>query len=347
MELHINGKAYQLSRLEVYLSSPDLSGYDRDLLSFLAQWLSGQEDFDLQTSGSTGVPQTIRTTRHLLEYSALNTVRYLQLKAGDKSLICLHTHFIAGKMMLIRSLLAQLDMYVVSPNLNPFEIYPHDFDFVAVVPLQLEKWLMEPTYQLRLQRFKKVIVGGAALGGVIKSKCKLLDCEIYETYGMTETLSHIALKNIKKEDCFNLVYDDLLIDVDERSCLKIKGQITEDKWLQTNDMVRLVSKNAFEFVGRADFIINSGGLKINPLEIEEAIGIHYPDLGAIVASSVPDARLGEAMVLVVEGDSVPSLHFDFLEKYRRPRQIILLAKFPLTNSGKIDRKLIKKIIFTP
>lgn len=346
MELYINGKAYELSSLKVYISTVDLPDYDRHILSFVDSWLSGLKEFVLQTSGSTGTPKTILTPRNLLEYSALNTVRYLQLNRGDKCLICLNTDFIAGKMMLVRSILAGLDMYVVAPHLSPFEIYPQDFDFTAVVPLQLEKWLKEPLYVQRLQRFKKIIIGGAALSATLKSKCIELAADIYETYGMTETLSHIALKNIKKETYFKSVYQDLLIDIDERSCLKIKGKITQDRWLQTNDLVQLIGDGSFEFVGRADFIINSGGLKINPLEVEEAIGLRYPDLGSLVVSAFPDDRLGEALALVLEAETTPVLDFSFLDKYKRPKHVFNLKKFPMTNSGKIDRKQIKKIIFT-
>lgn len=347
MELFINGIRFSSEYFKgEQLNSPPLSNYEYNTLNFINDWLSDRETFQLKTSGSTGVPKEIGAPRTLLELSAQNTISFLGLQPSYNALICLNIDFIAGKMMLVRSLVQQMNMFVLAPSLNPFEVYQEDFDFAAVVPLQLEKWLQVQRYVDRINRWKKIIVGGAALSVSLRNKCLSLTPDLYETYGMTETISHIALKNIKTESFFTTVYDDLCLDIDERSCLKIKGEITGNKWLHTNDIVDLIDHKRFVFKGRADFVINSGGIKISPEEIEVLIAENLKINYNFVVSSVPDEVLGEALVLVLERSEEILLQFDFLDKYKRPKTIIRLAEFPLTNSGKIDRMKIKKIIFT-
>lgn len=347
MELFINGIRFSSEYFEGYhVIPPILPRYEYNTLIFINDWLSNKKTFQLKTSGSTGVPKEIGAPRTLLELSAKNTISFLGLRQGYNALICLNVDFIAGKMMLVRSLVQQLNMYVVAPNLNPFEIYQDDFDFAAVVPLQLEKWLLVPRYIDRINKCRKIIVGGAALSVSLRNKCLSLMPDLYETYGMTETFSHIALKNIKTESFFTTIYDDLCLEIDERSCLRVKGEITGYKWLQTNDIVEIIDQRRFELKGRADFVINSGGIKISPEEIEALIAENLQISSNFIVSSIADELLGEALVLVLERSDDISLQFDFLDKYKRPKKIICLEEFPLTNSGKIDRMMIKKIIFT-
>ncbi|HTF81030.1 MAG TPA: AMP-binding protein, partial [Cytophagales bacterium] len=246
MKLYINGKFFSQEDISKPSASPlEVSVYEEAVLQFIRDWQSGQPYFTLFTSGSTGLPKRIEAPRAYLALSAQHTIDYLQLFPHFKSLVCLNTDFIAGKMMLVRSLILDMPTYVVAPHLNPFEVYSTAFDFAAVVPLQLERWLKNPIYIQKINEFKKIIVGGAKLNAKLKQACLSLQTDIYETYGMTETYSHIALRNLKSEVFYTVIYKDLQLDTDHRSCLKVKGALTQDQWLQTNDIVHIVNERQF------------------------------------------------------------------------------------------------------
>lgn len=313
-------------------------------LVFINQWLSGVQDFEFKTSGSTGPSKNIQVQRNQIELSAKNTLGFLGLEQGQKALVCLNAEYVAGKMMIARSLIGSLEMHICDPSENPFAIYDVQFDFTAVVPLQLYKWLGNMQEYSGLQHVKTIIVGGAALGVALEQQCKVLTGRIFETYGMTETLSHVAMREVGTQEAFAPVFEDLLLGQDERNCLKIKGAITQNEWLQTNDIVQLGSDNNFVINGRADFVINTGGVKVSPEAIERQIKLHLQLENEFVISSMPDDQLGEKLVLVIEAElsAINFSNFDFLPKYMKPKKLVCLPEFPKTNSGKIDRKQIKK-----
>ncbi|MFT5618363.1 MAG: O-succinylbenzoic acid--CoA ligase [Arenicella sp.] len=321
---------------------------------FCHDWLNGQTDFVLHTSGSTGKPKPIEITRKQMEASAKSTIQALGLIENDNFLVCINTDFIGGKMMLVRGLELGANLVVIEPSGNPLQfIEPNSqFDFMAVVPLQLENILSQsPEKKAVLNQMKAIIVGGAPVGKKLEQKIQLLKSPVFSTYGMTETISHIALKRLngnEKSDCFQSL-PNVEISQDERGCLAIQSEITKNEVIITNDLVELISPTEFRWLGRVDNIINSGGIKIQLEELESEIeqillGLEINCQFAICP--IPDEKLGQKIVLFLELKSLSDEIFSELTstmgnqlgKYRNPKETRFQTTFPLTASGKIDRK---------
>ncbi|MNE40696.1 2-succinylbenzoate--CoA ligase [compost metagenome] len=262
--------------------------------------------------------------------SALATGDFFGLEPGDKALLCLPTQFIAGKMMLVRSLILGLELDVVSPSLHPLELNTTTYDFVAMVPLQVQNSIE------RLSKVRKLIIGGAKLDSAIEEKLLPLKTEIYETYGMTETITHIAAKRLG--DSVFSILPNVRISQDDRQCLIINVATISDEPIITNDLVELLNEQQFKFLGRIDNVINSGGVKLIPEQIEAKL------IGKIAnrffVTGLPDTTLGEKLVLVVEGEKqefAPDF-FEVLGKYEKPKEIVFVSKFKENENGKLLRK---------
>lgn len=323
-------------------------------VDFCQQWVKGQDNFTINTSGSTGTPKPINISRNQMEASAKMTIQALSLQPEDNALICLNTSYIAGKMMLVRGMVGKLNMYVIEPSSNPLTEIPQNLqiDFMAVVPLQLETMIdsREPGIN-QLNKIKAVIVGGAPISLALAEKIKTLKCPIYATYGMTETVSHIALKNMNgagMSDYFK-TFDDVQIGLDSRGCLTINSVLTNHQTIITNDMVDIVDDNTFEWLGRADHVINSGGLKIHPEQLENKIRPLLDQQGIncnLIIVGIPDESLGEKVVLILETkamtsnviQSIKSVFKEGLPPYHLPKEIYQLGKFVYTETGKVKRK---------
>jgi O-succinylbenzoic acid--CoA ligase len=262
--------------------------------------------------------------------SALATGDFFDLKAGDKALHCLPVKFVAGKMMLVRAMILGLDTEFVAPSSHPLRNNEINYDFVAMVPLQAQNSLKE------LKMVKKLIVGGAKISASLEKELKKLPTQSYETYGMTETITHIAAKKVG-EKAFT-VLPNVTVSYDDRNCLVIHAPKISDEIIQTNDLVELVNENQFVFLGRIDNVINSGGIKLIPEQIEEKLAnkIHH----RFFISSKEDKELGEKVVLYVEGEKqdFENTIFDSLDKYERPKELFFIPKFKETATGKILRK---------
>ena len=284
----------------------------------------------MQTSGTTGTPKKISVSKQAMVYSALATGDFFDLKAGDKALHCLPVKYVAGKMMLVRAMILGLDMEFVAPSSHPLTNNDINYDFVAMVPLQAQNSLKE------LKSVKKLIVGGAKISPILEKELMKLKTNVFETYGMTETITHIAAKKVG-EKAF-MVLPNVTISYDERNCLVIHAPKISEEIILTNDLVELVSENQFVFLGRMDNVINSGGIKLIPEQIEDKLSKHIHKRFFI--TSKEDKELGEKLVLVIEGqqDDLEASLFDDLDKYEKPREIIFIPKFKETASGKIMRK---------
>ncbi len=247
---------------------------DHPALQFCEKWLSGQESFTLQTSGSTGTPKQINVTRDQLKSSAHLTAKAIGLQKNDTSLICLDTRYIAGIMMIVRSLETSMNMIIVEPSSNPLEKVEEDdtIDFTALVPLQLETILKSPQRE-KLNKIKNTLIGGAALNPKTIKELEGLPCSFFATYGMTETLSHIALQKLngKNAQDFFEVLPGITITKDERGCLVINAPHISVDPVITNDLVELFGSSQFRWLGRVDTIINTGGVKVIPEKIEATI----------------------------------------------------------------------------
>jgi len=233
---------------------------------------------------------------------------------------------------LIRSIILGLDLDYVAPTSQPMEnIDDTHYDFVAMVPMQAQNSLNE------LKNVKKLIVGGARISKSLEKELVKLPTDVYETYGMTETITHIAAKKVG-EKVFT-VLPHVTISYDDRNCLVIHApKIIAEDTVITNDLVELVNENQFLFLGRIDNIINSGGIKIMPEQVEQKLDGKIDRRFFI--TSKEDAELGEKVVLVVEGDSfeIDKAIFEGLDKYERPKEIVFVTNFKETENGKVLRK---------
>lgn len=359
--LTINSRT--LSQRELLTGITDLSSLSDNAcaaLDFCQRWLSGAQEFVVRTSGSTGAPKPITLRREQMAASARATGEALGLIAGMRSLVCLPVRFIAGQMMLVRGLELGLAMTLVEPASDPLAGLPADatFDFTAVVPLQLATLLNGPGgYLERLNGMQAMLVGGAPVSTALEQQIQLLTAPVFHTYGMTETATHVALRRLNGPDAspyFHLL-PGVEIDVDERQCLRVKGPMTLDQWLQTNDLVELAPATCplppatFRWLGRYDNVINSGGVKVQVEAVEAAVERAWLALGLaerrFFVAGLPDERLGQAVTLVIEGKALPCVEEEALlaalerrlGRFARPRRVIYLSRLLETASGKLDR----------
>lgn len=324
--------------------------YLHQIFSFCQQWLNGVDNFELKTSGSTGKPKKIQVSRNQMEISAAATKAYFNIDCGSTLLCCLNTDMIAGKMMLVRSMEWNADLVLVKAKENPLEElwYESRIDFAAMVPLQVLACLSEVETTLKLKNIGTLIIGGAPSSGSLKEKIVEAHIHAYQTFGMTETVSHIALGPITKGE---LVFDTLpgvSIGTDEDGRLWISAAMASEEKLQTNDIVELLNSSQFKWLGRADFTINSGGIKIQPEVLEPKLSPfilnHFGDVPFFVFGK-QDEKLGQKLLLlleseIIEASKIKNFQDDLranLINYLVPKEVLVLDKFIRTESGKINR----------
>lgn len=327
----LNGKHFSKDELCAYANEIATSKetYEKQLSKFISEWFDDKDYVALTTSGTTGTPKIIQLKKEAMVNSALATAAFFDLKENCKALHCLPTQYIAGKMMLVRALVLGWDLDLVKPNNHPLDGNTQKYDFAALVPLQVEKSLEQ------LHRVKKVIIGGAKLDIKLINKLKTIPSAFYETYGMTETITHVAAKKI--EDNAFLVLPDIRISTDERKCLVIEAPRLSDEKIITNDAVEIIEGNKFIWLGRIDNVINSGGVKLFPEKIEEELSGKIPQRFFVIGK--PDTSLGEKLILVIEGEpyDMDNSVFEGLDKYEKPKEILFVRKFSETETGKIKR----------
>ncbi|QCX52512.1 AMP-binding protein [Elizabethkingia sp. JS20170427COW] len=336
------------SKIETSLNILPNNDFEEKVQQFIHDWRSNLTTVTVQTSGSTGTPKILEIEKQRMLHSARKTCDFLNLKPGDTALLCLPVEYISGKMMLVRAFVRQLTIDIVPPSLSPLSQVDHEIDFCAMTPLQVEHSLSQ------LHWIKNLIIGGAAVSEDLKRKIHnaLKDyptTKIYETYGMSETLSHIGLKKIHpvQENYFQLL-EGIEISTDNRNCLKISAPELNPETLQTNDIVEIINKKQFRFVGRADHIINSGGVKISPEELEHLAKKEIAE--EIVFLGIPDAELGQKLIAVIELQNLDRKehlidiiqHLEFKNKHHRPKEIIFIPNIPRTPNGKVSRLALMK-----
>ena len=422
-----------------------MDNYFSHTIDFCRAWLSGQEEFIVHTSGSTGAPKPIYVHRAQMQASAHATVQALNLQADDTALVCLNTAFIAGKMMLIRGLEVGMNMIVVPPSSKPLEqltiineqlSMTHDqlqisnceleisnfqflvfnkfmiinylttvnnqqtinyeqrtrskgtIDFFSFVPLQILAILKQSTInnqqlpinnqQLstnnqqattnqkpetinhKLNSAKAIIIGGAPVNAELDALLQTISSPVYATYGMTETVSHIALKRLngKEKSPYYQALPNTILGQDERNCLTIVSSVTNFEKIITNDKVNLIDETHFEWLGRVDNVINSGGVKIQIEKVESEIDMALLQLRIFcrfVVLGLPHNALGEAVTLVLEESDEIKEKEDLLlkinqlteiklTKYEKPNSIRFVSKFPETETNKISRLELWKLL---
>ena len=343
----INHREAALSEI-ISGSAASFSDFEEETFSFIKEWLPGKRSFTLHTSGSTGTPKEITLTREQFSTSANRTIIKLKLSEKNVALICLDTKYIAGKMMLVRALEANMRIVAAEPSSNPLKNISAQPDFGAFVPLQLDEIFKDEDSIKKLNQFQSIIVGGTSVSTSLLEKIKTLSCAVYATYGMTETVSHIALQKltgIDAQDYFETL-PDVKIKTDERDCLVIELPGFSEPII-TNDIVKIIDHSGFKILGRYDNIINSGGVKLMPEIIEKKIEPLLKNQSFFV-TGVSDERLGQKLVLIVEGNDRTGLMHTLklaLSAYEIPKEIFYLDQFVRTETQKINRlKTVEKAL---
>ena len=311
---------------------------------FMEEWLDSSPELQLRTSGSTGTPKTITVRKDQLLASAAMTAAYFDFKEGQKALLCLPVHYIAGKMMIVRALYSGLDLICVNPSSNPFESLKSDMkiDFAAMIPMQLQQVKDMPA----LAQIRTLLIGGGPVDALLEQTIKDLSTQIYHGYGMTETFSHIALRKVNGKDASPVfvALKGISLAQDSRGCLVINAPLLLEESLTTNDVVELLSPDEFTWKGRFDHVINSGSIKIFPEKLEKKL---HPLLQRrFYFVGVPDEKLGQKLVLMIEGERMEESDLEELQaemkirfnKYELPKEIRFLKEFAETDSGKVIRK---------
>lgn len=328
----LNGRS--LSKDDLYIVAYSFikegEDFEKPVGQFLLDWFDDQPFIEMYTSGSTGIPKLIRVSKQSMVNSAVASGMFFDLQYNNKILNCLPMTYVAGKMMFVRSFVLGLHMDFVPPSLHPLKKVENCYDFCAMIPLQAQNSLDE------LHLIKKLIIGGAKINTKLeKQLLKLKKTECYETFGMTETVSHIAAKKVG-EKAFRLM-PNISIEKDERNCLVIHAPLLIDEPIFTNDLIELVQDNQFKFLGRMDNVINSGGIKINPEQVEEKLVDKI--VPRFMICGKPDSDLGEKVVLIIESDpfTVDDSIFKGLGKYEKPKEIHFIKKFKEAINGKLLR----------
>jgi O-succinylbenzoic acid--CoA ligase len=324
--------------------------FQKEVFDFCRQWHLGKNEFLFHTSGSTGKPKPIHLTRLCMIESANMTKDWLNLQEGDHVLLCLPIEYIAGAMMLVRALVLKLNMVLVDPSQNPLEgiIEPIKIHLASFVTTQ---WSTIIQSNVNLSTFfsevKGILIGGSELTSSVELSTKEIQLPIFQTYGMTETSSHIAFRLISSEDAIYQCLKGVQIKLNDHGCLCIKSLSTLNQWIETNDLAKLIHVNQFSILGRKDFVINSGGRKIHPELIEKCCYDFFAQhsiLNKIFACGLQDDFYGQKLVLFIE--SQDEIHFQLqlidylkfkLKSWEIPKQFIVLPEFLYTKSGKIDR----------
>lgn len=331
----------------LHSASRKLMDWEKHLLYFLTEWFGPGETIEVKTSGSTGIPKTYHPLKNQLRLSAQSTNRYFQLNQSSQLVHCLPANFIAGKMMIVRALEAGCTLHLLKPDSNPFREIINPADFIAITPHQLNQAIQQKS---EINRVKKILVGGERISSSLLESIRHAESKIYASFGMTETLSHIAIQSLNHP--YNPYYQALsgvILQQDDRSCLVIQTPWTDNP-IRTNDLVEIHNECEFRWLGRMDDVINSGGIKLHPVLMEEKIQKFTKN--RICISSTDDETFGEIPVLVIEGDkqsdgeAIQMLQKmnENLDRYERLKGIKYLQHFPETENGKIHRKEIKNRI---
>ena len=339
----LNGKSFSSSD-EISAFSNTISA---SISTFLSNWFSSDDFITVQTSGSTGKPKLIQLKKEFMINSALATGEFFDLKENTTALLCLSVDFIAGKMMLVRALVLGWKLDVVAPVSNPIGNLNKEYDFAAFVPMQLQNSLKN------IHKIKTIIVGGGIVSSKLEKQIQNIKTQVFATYGMTETITHIAVKklnNVSEDELISASYYRVLPNIkisrDTRNCLVINAPKVSQEIIITNDVVEIISENKFNWLGRFDNVINSGGIKLHPEIIEEKLSSIIKERFFVIG--IPDEILGEKLALIIESEVISSTNKKFLKqkiqdfkslsRFEIPKEIYFVSQFKETETKKIQRK---------
>ena len=331
------------------------------LEDFLSEWNNDSDRVLVHTSGSTGKPKPMRVEKKRMLNSARITCDFLGLKPGDSALLCMSLDYIAGKMVVVRSIERHLHLISVPPSGHPLKDVDEEITFAAMVPMQVYNTLQVPEERERLSRIRHLIIGGGAIDAALEQELQSLpgDIAIWSTYGMTETLSHIALRRINGDEASEWYqpFDSVRISQTEEGCLVIDAPQVCAETLVTNDIVEIepyiynkVEKLRFRIKGRKDNVICSGGIKIQIEEVETLLKPHLEK--PFMLAKKKDEKFGEIAVLLSEDEDIKKVEVTVRRllsdesekssdhkkyKYWIPKEFRYVEHLPLTETGKPKR----------
>ncbi|MBC7381376.1 MAG: AMP-binding protein [Bacteroidia bacterium] len=348
-KIHFQNKVYDG---ETFASMIWHEDYAANTARFLYNWYH-KLPFIFFTSGSTGAPHAFGFNKEQLQASARLTITALRLRDYPQHIFCcINPKFVGGAMMIARALELDCEITLVEPNANVLALLSedHPYTFASFVPIQLNVGNFSFS---KFNRFRQVLIGGANIAPFLETQLKQGLPETFHTYGMTETLSHVALRRVGKEDSFYPLAH-VKIKMTDGGCICIKTNFI-NHWIETHDEVNILNDGSFKVLGRSDFVINSGGIKLNPEQIEnaisEALKVKKLIRGNFMISSISDDDLGQKCICVTT-ESISKFEFqelidmisDKLPKYHLPKEIRVISEWPLTENGKTDRNAVKELI---
>ena len=324
-----------------------MTSIQQGIIDFKRVWFNDDPTLLLRTSGSTGVPKTIRVHKKHMVASAHRTCETLGIEAGATTLLCMPVAYIAGRMVCVRAWECGLRLIAVDPSLHPLSALTAPPDFAAMTPAQVYETLQVPREAELLRRIRFLLIGGGAIGVSVAEALQAFE-GVWSTYGMTETLSHIALRRLSEREEAYQPLKGVSLQLDERGCLVVTDPIVGVANLVTNDLAELLPNGRFRLKGRADNTICSGGLKWQ-IEALENLLATLPVPFQITA--VPDERLGEAIVLFYARPqnqtftelSLREACVKLLPRHALPRYYICLSQIPQTPTGKPDRASARRL----
>ncbi|MDA3942122.1 MAG: AMP-binding protein [Bacteroidetes bacterium] len=346
--IKINGVGYSTSAI-LNLSIQNADDLWAETVSFLVEWLNPEATIRQQSSGSTAAPKQMKLPKAAMIESAKMTGSFFGFHDRMNVLLCLSPKYIAGKMMIIRALVWKMNLIIAKTTSNPVAQIDQPIDFCAMVPLQLSKILDETPLKLKL--LNTVIIGGSALSPQLEQQLQEVKTSFYHTYGMTETMSHIALRKMNGEhkSAWFSPLKNIELSADARGCLIIDAKSLGINKLLTNDLVSIARDQKFKLLGRIDDVIISAGKKIHPLLVEQKLGRHFKNQMLIVG--IPHEKAGETTLLAIEGNTtIPTLYelwktlSALLTAEEMPRRIHFIDQIPMLESGKPNRKLLRKML---
>jgi len=352
--LHLNGtwldRQVLIAQAREKIPDPNASEWESAFWRFLADWFNDEDVMTVQSSGSTGPPKTMSIPKTSFRNSASMTLEFLRIMPGDRALLCLSPQYIAGKMVIVRALIGGLNLTVIAPQVSAILDHNEASDFSAMVPTQVQSLLQTPEGRKSIRRIGTLLIGGSPLAPDLEDQLQNFDNQIYATYGMTETVSHIALRRLNgtERSRYYQTLPGVKIHTDKNDCLIIDAPALSATTIHTRDLVRLAGHDRLEVIGRLDHVINSGGIKYSPEAIEQKLTPIISD--RFIVSSLPDPRLGEKLILIIEAKN-PRQYLEkqfearskaLLTPYELPKMILFLKNFPVVGQDKLSRKTITR-----
>ena len=318
------------------------SDQEKNFNHFIKKWEDDNNFIEIETSGSTGTPKKIKLLKQSMRVSATNTIEFFNLKENDSLFLCLPLHTIAAKMMIVRAIVGKMKLIIHKPSKNPLKELNQDVKLISLTPMQMNYVIDESFHKTSMTQ--NILLGGAPVDYKLEQKLKEIDsCDIYHSYGMTETASHVAIRKIDKHqsDLFKAISGVTFSQTNE-GCLIINYPAFQNEKIETNDVVDLITNDSFIWKGRKDFVINTGGVKVHAEELENSIASILTK--PFFISSIQDSYLGSKIIMIIESkiqldekkilDQISTV----APPYSVPKEIYYLTTFERTKSGKLNRK---------